>query len=99
MKMVLYVELKEALYGTLKAALLFWKKLSMVLTKWGFVVNPHDTCVMNKIMKGKQCTILWHVNDLKISHEDQAIVTEVIEHLEKEFGEEAPPYKETRKGS
>jgi hypothetical protein len=30
-KEVLYVELKKALYGTLRAALLFWKKLSAVL--------------------------------------------------------------------
>ena len=30
-KQVFYVELKKALYGTLKAALLFWKKLTTKL--------------------------------------------------------------------
>ena len=47
-KNVLYVELKKALYGRLKAALLFWKKLSAQLQEWGFVLNPYDWCVANK---------------------------------------------------
>jgi Reverse transcriptase (RNA-dependent DNA polymerase) len=34
-KNVLYVQLKKALYGTLRAALLFWKKLTEVLRSWG----------------------------------------------------------------
>ena len=67
---VLYVELKKALYGTLKAAFLFWQKLSKQLIKWGFELNPYDSCVANKMINGKQCTILWHVDDLKISHVD-----------------------------
>eukprot|EP00957_Ditylum_brightwellii_P148553 11311398-Ditylum_brightwellii.AAC.1 len=33
-KSVLYVQLKKALYGTLKAALLFWKNLSSCLQEW-----------------------------------------------------------------
>ena len=42
-KTVLYVELLKALYGTLRAALLFWKLLSKKLVEWGFEINPlHD---------------------------------------------------------
>jgi hypothetical protein len=89
-KQVLYVELKKALYGTLKAALLFWKKLSAQLKEWGFEIYPYDWCVANKMMNGKQCTILWHVDDLKISHVNPNAVTEVIQLLEEEFGKEAP---------
>jgi len=89
-KQVLYVELKKALYGTLKAALLFWKRLSTQLVEWGFISNPYDPCVVNKIINGSQCTILWHVDDLKISHVDPEVVTEVIDLLEREFGKEAP---------
>ena len=51
-KTVLYVELKKALYGTLKVALLFWRKLTAELKKWGFMVNPYDWCVMNKMING-----------------------------------------------
>jgi len=39
-KPMLYVQLKKALYGTLQAALLFWKLLSKTLQEWGFVLNP-----------------------------------------------------------
>jgi Reverse transcriptase (RNA-dependent DNA polymerase) len=89
-KMVLYVELKKALYGTLKAAMLFWKKLTATLKSWGFEVNPYDWCVVNKTINGKQCTILWHVDDLKISHVDPQVVTDIINLVKKEFAKEAP---------
>ena len=52
-KTVLYVELLKALYGTLKAALLLWKLLSSKLVEWGFIINPYDWCVANRIVNGK----------------------------------------------
>jgi Reverse transcriptase (RNA-dependent DNA polymerase) len=89
-KSVLYVELKKALYGTMRAALLFWKLLTSKLTAMGFKINPYDWCVANKTIDGNQCTVLWHVDDLKISHVDPNVVTSVIKQLEAEFGKEAP---------
>ena len=44
---VIYVEMLKALYGTLRAARLFWEKLSAVLKSWGFIMNPYDSCVAN----------------------------------------------------
>ena len=44
----------------------------------------------NKIINSKQCIILWHVADLKISHEDPAEVTKIIKMMSSEFGKEAP---------
>jgi hypothetical protein len=59
-KPVLYVKLRKALYGTLQAALLFWKNLTgLLVDEMGFELNPYDSCVANKIIDGKQCTILW----------------------------------------
>ena len=66
-KKVLYVKLEKALYGLLNSGLLFWKDLSSLLIKNGFVLNPYDTCVANKIIDGTQCTIVYHVDDLKIT--------------------------------
>jgi hypothetical protein len=63
-KSVLCVELKKALYGTMHAALLFWRLLTSKLVAMGFKINPYDWCVANKTINGKQCTILWHVDDL-----------------------------------
>jgi len=51
---VMYVELLKALYGTVRAARLFWEKLSGKLLEWGFTPNPYDPCVMNKMIEGKQ---------------------------------------------
>lgn len=48
-KTVIYAELSKALYGTLQAALLFWKSLTQYLVnELGFTVNPYDWCVVNK---------------------------------------------------
>jgi hypothetical protein len=88
---VLYVELKKALYGTLRAALLFWQRLTKQLKEWGFETNPYDWCVANKTINGKQCTIVWHVDNLKISHVETSVVLgDIIEDLDSVFGNEVP---------
>jgi hypothetical protein len=58
----------------LKLALLVYKKLLTDLVAKGFAVNPYDPCVVTKIVQGKQMTICWHVDDLKISHKRKAEV-------------------------
>jgi len=83
-----YVQLKKALYGTLQAALLFWKLLSDTLQEWGFEINAYDQCVANKVIEGKQCTILWHVDDLKISHLSKHIVEDILRKLTNKFGQD-----------
>ena len=88
-KPMLYVQLKKALYGTLQAALLFWRLLSDTLQEWGFEINPYDQCVANKIIEGKQCTILWHVDDLKISHISKHVVEDIIKKLTLKFGQDS----------
>ena len=90
-KTVIYAELSKALYGTLQAALLFWKNLSTYLINdQGFQVNPYDWCVVNKAINGKQCTIGWHVDDLKISHVEEEVVEELIRGLNDRYGKETP---------
>ncbi|KAG7363646.1 reverse transcriptase RNA-dependent DNA polymerase [Nitzschia inconspicua] len=90
-KKVLYAQLDKALYGAVQSALLFWKKLTaFVVDVLGFEINPYDECVANKIIKGKQCTIAWYVDDLKLSHEDPTVVEDIFTKLQAEFGKEAP---------
>jgi KUP system potassium uptake protein len=90
-KPVIYVKLEKALYGTLQASLLFWKNLSGYLIEQGFALNPYDECVANKIINGKQCTIVWHVDDLKISHEDSAVTQSIVALLQEKYGSEDAP--------
>ena len=56
------------------------------LEKEGFELNPYDPCVANKTIAGKQCTIMWYVDDCKISHVDEEVVLSVIHKLEDRFG-------------
>ena len=84
---MLYVRLSKALYGLLQSALLFYCKLRSELEDYGFTVNPYDPCVANKMINGKQITVTWHVDDLKISHMDSVEVTKCIDHFRKIYGE------------
>ena len=36
---------------------------------------------------GKQCAIVWYIDDKKISHKDPKVVTEILEIMKKYFGE------------
>ena len=49
-RMVLYVTMQKALYGMLKSALLFYKKLVGDLERADFKLNPYDPCVANKMV-------------------------------------------------
>jgi hypothetical protein len=84
-KSVLYVQLEKAVYGMMKSALLFYRKLVADLTSIGFEINPYDPCVANKLIDGKQMTICWHVDDLFIGHDDPNVVTNFLEWLAKRY--------------
>ena len=87
---MLYTELDKALYGTLQATLLFWQKLSaFLIKKHGFEQNEYDWCIVNKRIKGKQCTITWYFDDMKMSHIAQEVLEDLLTSLNKEFGKEA----------
>ncbi len=62
---ILYVKLQKALYGLMRASLLFYCKLKKEFEESRLKVNPYDPCVANMITKsGKQSTVVWHVDDL-----------------------------------
>ena len=52
----------------------------------GFELNPYDLCVANANIEGKQCAILWYINDNNISHMDPKVVDNVIKKIESKFG-------------
>ena len=88
---VMYMELLKALYGTLRAAQLFWQKLSkQLIDVWGFTPNKYDHCVVNKTINGHQMTVVWHVDDLKVSHADVKEVDKFVHQMEETFSTDAP---------
>ena len=48
-------------------------------------MNPYDPCVANKMVNGKQFTVVWHVDDLKVSHADSNEVTKFIDWIKSKY--------------
>ena len=45
-------------------------------------------CTFNKMVNGEQVTVQFHINDLKVSHKDQAVLDDFLDELKSEFGQE-----------
>ena len=84
---VLYVQVLKAIYGMLQSSMLFYKKLCKDLQSIGFVLNPYDLCVANRIVQGQQHTVTWHVDDLKSFHKDPKITDLFHKWLESKYGD------------
>ncbi len=71
----------------LKSALLFYRKLVSDLTHMGFVLNPYDPCVANKIVNGNQLTVSWHVDNLTMSCVEEQPIHDVIHTLKQIYSQ------------
>lgn len=87
-KRVLVGKFTKAIYGTLLGAVIFYNKLKRILTKMRFEMNAYDECTFNKMINGYQCTIQFHVDDLKLSHLQQGELDKIIDELNEVFGSE-----------
>jgi hypothetical protein len=81
----LLVQCKNALYGTMVASLLYYRKFTKSLIGIGFELNPYDPCVANKMIEGKQMTICFHVDDCKLSHRKPKVMDNMIKWLRHEY--------------
>ena len=54
---MLYVRLIKSIYGMLRAALFFYKRLRSYLENMIFKINPYGPCVANNMVNGHQMTI------------------------------------------
>jgi hypothetical protein len=81
----LLVQCQNAIYGTMVASLLYYRKFCKSLTSIGFKFNPYDPCVANKAINGNQMTICFHVDDCKLSHKDPKEMDKMIQWLREEY--------------
>jgi hypothetical protein len=81
----LLVRLDKALYGCVHSAKLWYEKLTGVLKNIGFVPNPVDPCIMNKVIDGKQCTLSIFVDDILALSVDTKTLEWLLAELRKEF--------------
>ena len=47
----------------------------------GFELNSYGPCVENKMIGGKQITVFWNVNNLKMPHVEPNEVTNFMEGI------------------
>ena len=78
--------LSKASCGTATVSLLRFKLLTETLIKEGLKLTSCASCVANKMVDDKQCTIVHHVHDTKISHVNPLVVVNVLSLLESNFG-------------
>jgi hypothetical protein len=84
---ILYVKLQKALYGLMKASLLFYRKLRKELEAYGFTINPYDPCIAKVTTRcGKQLTVVWHVDNLMALCEVDFKLTRFSCYLAKIYG-------------
>jgi hypothetical protein len=74
---ILYVQLEKALQGVVNSALLFYCKLVVDLCSIGFILNPYNPCIANKMVNGQQMTIWWLVDNFLISHKDYQAISNI----------------------
>ena len=89
-KCTVYVLCNKAIYGTMNAALLAYRKLAKLFKSWGLIMSPNDPCVWNKDVNGEQLTIMLHIDDLLLAHLEASIITEFNRKLDREYATHKP---------
>ena len=72
---MLYLEILRAIYGMLVAILLWYRKIKSDLESEGFVFNPDDSCIANRIHRKEQQTIRLHVDDMLVASQEKRQLT------------------------
>ena len=67
-------------------AILWYKEFKATLKKIGFKFTLYGPCVVNRVVKHKQHTVRFHVDDLKSSHKDPNVNTKFLDWLNKKYG-------------
>jgi hypothetical protein len=81
----LLVQFQNALYGTMVASLLYYRKFIKSLTEIDFVINPYNPCMAKKKVEGEQMTIIIHFHDCKIIHPKTKFMDSMIHNLWQEY--------------
>ncbi len=83
------IELDKALYGCVEATTLWYSDLCATMRGDGFIPNPYDPCVYNKIgTSGTQAMVVMHVDDLFITSLDDVDHEEFKNNMRRKYREE-----------
>ena len=79
------LQFQNAMYGTIVASLLYYRKFAQILTDVGFNINPYNPCVTNHMIDGQQMTICYHVDNCKLIHRKSKFNDRMIKWLRQEY--------------
>ena len=81
------VRLTKALYGCVESAKLWYDSIAATLTADGFIRNPKEPCVFNKMAGGDQLTICLYVDDLLVTCARQGPIDALITMLKGKYSD------------
>ena len=74
------------MYGTLKAALPYYRKLYKYLREYGFVINLYDPCVAKRGTYGGQLTVVGIADEMEVLHKNKEEVKFFINYMKGIYG-------------
>ena len=81
----LVCKLKKSIYGLKQASRQWYFKFHGVISSFGFVENPMDQCIYQKVSGSKICFLVLYVDDILLATNDKGMLHEVKQFLSKNF--------------
>ena len=78
-------QFQNAIYCTMTASLLYYKKLRKSIEDKGYEFNPYGPCFANKIIKGSHITVCFHLDYFNLSHKSPKLLDNTITWLKQEY--------------
>ena len=66
---------------------MWYNLFSTTLEGLGFEIKTYDKCVSSNVVEGTQFTIVWYVDDNKLSHKNPEVISDIINEVKKSFRE------------
>ena len=81
----LVCKLKKSIYGLKQASRQWYNKFHGVITSFGFVENPMDQCIYQKVSGSKTCFLVLYVDDILLATNDKGTMHGVKQFFSKNF--------------
>ena len=81
----LVCKLKKSIYGLKQTSRQWYYKFHGVITSFGFVENPMDQCIYQKVGRSKTCFLVLYMDDILLATSDKGMMHGVKQFLSKNF--------------
>ena len=81
-KKVLRVLILKMIYGMIESDFLWYNLFSKKISDLGIKIKPYEQWISNKVIYEHQCTIIWFVDDNKVSHMEESVNSMISDKIE-----------------